>query len=148
MAQLIAAPDLLMTATADVAAIGSSVRAANLAVLAPTGTLLAAAGDEVSAAIASLFSGHAEEYQAVSAQVAAFHGRFVQALSAASGAYAAAEAANANPLGTLADDVLGVINAPTNFLLGRPVIGDGANGVPGTGQAGGDGGILLRFVPS
>ncbi|OSC40512.1 PE-PGRS family protein [Mycobacterium decipiens] len=142
MAYLIAAPDVLATAAADVAAIGSSVTAANLAALAPTSALAAAAGDEVSAAIASLFSGQAEEYQAVSAQVAAFHGRFVRALSAASESYAVAEAANVNLLQPFAEDVLGVINAPTNFLLGRPLIGDGVNGVPGTGQAGGDGGIL------
>ncbi|MCV6985001.1 PE domain-containing protein [Mycobacterium shinjukuense] len=142
MSYLIAAPDLLMTAAADVAVIGSSVRAANLAALAPTSTLMAAAGDEVSAAIATLLSGHAKEYQALSAQVAAFHEQFVRALTAAGQAYAAAEAANANPLQTLVDDTLRVINAPTNFLLGRPLIGDGVDGAPGTGQPGGDGGIL------
>ncbi|ORW07517.1 hypothetical protein AWC15_20015 [Mycobacterium lacus] len=122
--------------------IGSSIRAANLVALAPTSTLMAAAGDEVSAAIASLFSGHAQEYQAIGARAAVFHEQFVQALSAASGAYAAAEAANASPLQTLAENVLGVINAPTNLVLGRPLIGDGTNGTPGTGQAGGAGGIL------
>ena len=35
-----------------------------------------------------------------------------------------------------------MVNAPTNFLLGCPLVGDGTNGVAGTGQAGGDGGIL------
>jgi PPE-repeat protein len=39
-------------------------------------------------------------------------------------------------------DVLGVINAPTNLLLGRPLIGNGTNGAAGTGQPGGAGGIL------
>ncbi|ORV73058.1 PE domain-containing protein [Mycobacterium gastri] len=142
MSYLIAAPDMLTTAAADAAGIASSVRAANLAALSPTSTLMAAAADEVSAAIASLFSGHAQEYQALSAQAAVFHEQFVQALSAASGAYAAAEAANVNLLQTLVDDVLGVINAPTNFLLGRPLIGDGLDAMPGTGQPGGAGGIL------
>src|ERR1700690_1623322 len=33
-------------------------------------------------------------------------------------------------------------NAPTQALLGRPIIGNGANGAAGTGQAGGAGGIL------
>ncbi|GAQ31659.1 PE-PRGS family protein [Mycobacterium pseudoshottsii JCM 15466] len=116
--------------------------AANLAAFAPTSTLMAAAGDEVSTAIASLFAGHAQEYQLLSARAAVFYEQFVQALSTASGAYAAAEAANANPLQILIDDVLGVVNAPTNLLLGRPLIGEGANGAPGTGQAGGAGGIL------
>jgi PPE-repeat protein len=61
--------------------------------------------------------------------------------------------ATSNPVATLlADvrggyvqverDVLGVINAPTNYLLGRPLIGDGTNGAPGTGRAGGPGGFL------
>jgi hypothetical protein len=142
MSYLIAAPGLLAEAAADAAGVSSSMRAANLAAFTPTSTLMAAAGDEVSAAIASLFSGHAHAYQAVSAQAAAFHERFVQALSEASGAYAVAEAANATPLQTLGNDIMGVINAPTNLLLGRPLIGDGTNGTPGTGQAGGDGGIL------
>src|ERR1043165_7740426 len=35
-----------------------------------------------------------------------------------------------------------LINAPTQLLLGRPLIGNGANGAAGTGQAGGAGGIL------
>ncbi|KAA1248191.1 PE domain-containing protein [Mycobacterium simiae] len=143
MSYLITAPDLLTIAAANAEGIGSSVLAANLAALAPTSTLMAAAADEVSAAIASLFSGHAQEYQALSAQAAAFHERFVRALSDASRAYAAAEAANAGPLQVVVDDILGAINAPTNFLLGRPLIGDGVDAMPGTGQPGGAGGILL-----
>lgn len=142
MSYLIAAPDLLATAAANVAGIESAIRAANLAALGPTDTLAAAAADEVSTAIAALFSGHAQEYRAISAQAAAFHARFVQALDGASLAYAAAEAASANPLQTVGDQVLGAINAPTNFFLGRPLIGNGADGTPGTGQNGGAGGIL------
>ncbi|WP_136625721.1 PE family protein, partial [Mycobacterium innocens] len=138
---LVAFPEMLSTAAADMVDIGSSLTAANFAALAPTTAVVAAAGDEVSAAIASLFSGHAQEYQALSAQAAAFHSQFVQALSGAGSAYAAAEAAAANPLQTLVDSVLGVINAPTNLLLGRPLIGDGTNGAAGTGAAGGAGGI-------
>lgn len=135
---VIAVPDLMTTAAADAAGIGSSIGAANLAALAPTSTVVAAAADEVSAAIAQLFSGHALDYQTFSTRVAASYEQFVQALNTASVAYAAAEAANATPLQPLLD----AINAPTNFLLGRPLIGDGRNGVAGTGQAGGDGGIL------
>lgn len=142
MSYLIAVPDVLMTAAAGAAGIGSSVGAANLAAFAPTSALLAAAGDEVSAAIASLFSGHALDYQAASAQAASFQEQFALALGRASGAYAAAEAANVSAVGGVVDQVLGVINAPTNLLFGRPLIGDGANGTPGTGQAGGAGGIL------
>lgn len=142
MSYLIATPDVLTLAAAEAAGIGSSIKAANLSALAPTSTLMAAAADEVSEAIASLFSGHALDYQALSKQVTAFHEQFVQAVNAASGAYAAAEAVNAGPLQPVVDGVLDLINTPTNLLLGRPLIGDGYNGTPGTGQAGGDGGIL------
>ncbi|MCV6966972.1 PE-PGRS family protein [Mycobacterium intermedium] len=142
MSFVLATPDLLTTAAVNLAAIESSIQAANQAAVTPTNTVLAAAADEVSTAIAALFSGQAQEYQAISAQAAAFHERFVQALNGASGAYAAAEAAAASPLQAVGDQVLGVINAPTNLLLGRPLIGNGADGTPGTGQNGGAGGIL------
>lgn len=45
-------------------------------------------------------------------------------------------------LGRAEQTVMNVINAPTNTLLGRPLIGNGTDGPPGTGQAGGPGGIL------
>ncbi|MFV0496452.1 PE domain-containing protein [Mycobacterium sp.] len=142
MSHLVAVPELLSSAAAGVADVGSSVGAANMAASVPTGAVAAAAGDEVSEAVAALFSSYAREYQAIGAQVSAFHGRFVQALQAAGAGYAAAETVNAGPLQVVADGVLEVINTPTNLFLERPLIGDGANGAPGTGQAGGDGGIL------
>ncbi|OBK28849.1 hypothetical protein A5634_19605 [Mycobacterium asiaticum] len=142
MSYVIATPDLLIKAAADAAGIRSSIRSANLAALARTSTLVAAASDEVSVAIATLFSGHAEAYEAASIRVAASYEQFLHALGNASAAYATAEAINAGPLQPVVDGVLGAINAPTNFLLGRPLIGDGFDGVNGTGQAGGDGGIL------
>lgn len=142
MSYLIVTPDLFTTAVAEAAGIGSSISAANLAAWAPTNRLAAAAADEVSTAVASLFSGHAQEYQALSKQVTAFQEEFVRMLSAAGGAYAAAEVVNAGPLQPLVDEVIGAINAPTNLFLGRPLIGNGYDGTPGTGQAGGDGGIL------
>ncbi len=142
MSFVIAAPEMVASAAAHVAGIGSSLSAANVAAATPTTGVVAAAGDEVSAAIAALFSGHAQEYQALSTQAEAFHAQFVQVLSGAGGAYGLAEAVNVSPLQTLEQDVLGVINAPTNLLLGRPLIGDGTSGAPGTGVSGGAGGIL------
>lgn len=136
MEYLIAAQDVLVAAAADLEGIGSALAAANRAAEAPTTGCWAAGADEVSAAIASLFSGNAQAYQALSAQAAAFHQQFVRALSSAAGSYAAAEAANASPM----QAVLDVVNGPTQLLLGRPLIGDGANGGPG--QNGGDGGLL------
>jgi len=93
----------------------------------------------VSAAIAALFGAHGQAYQALSAQGAAFHDQFVQALTAGAGSYAAAEAANASPL----QDLLNLVNAPFEVVLGRPLIGNGANGAPGTGENGAPGGILI-----
>src|SRR5215472_14522587 len=150
MSFVIAAPEMMTAAATDVASIGSTLNAANAAAASPTTGIVAAAQDEVSAAIAALFSAHGQGFQALGAQAAAFHEQFVQALSGAGGAYTAAEAANASPLQalpqpleTLWQDVRAVINLPTNLLLGTPLIGKGANGAPGTGQAGGPGGILF-----
>lgn len=132
MSYVLATPEMVAAAANNLAQIGSTLSAANAAALAPTTGVLAAGADEVSAAVASLFSGHAQAYQTLGTQAAAFHERFIQALSTAAGAYGSAEAANASPL----QQALNVINAPTQTLLGRPLIGNGTNGAPGTGQAG------------
>ncbi|MCV7124189.1 PE family protein, partial [Mycobacterium lacus] len=142
MSYVVAVPEIVGVAARDLAAIGSSLNAARALAAVPTTGVLAAGADEVSAAVASLFSGHAQGYQSLAAQAAVFHDRFVQALTAGAASYASAEAANASPLQALQQGALNLINAPTEALVGRPLIGDGANGAPGTGQAGGDGGIL------
>ncbi len=136
---VVAVPEALATASQDLTGIGSAIRAANAAAAAPTTGVLAAAGDEVSAAIASLFSGNAQQYQALSAQAAAFHSQFVQTLNAGAAAYESTEAAN------VTQTLLSTVNAPTDRLLGRPLIGNGANGTTnaqGVGTPGGAGGIL------
>ncbi|MGB9306650.1 MAG: PE family protein, partial [Mycobacterium sp.] len=132
---LVVAPEFVTAAATDLANVGSTLTQANAAAATPTSQLLAAASDEVSETIAALFGEHAQAYQARSAQAQGFHQQFVQLLTAGAGAYTAAEAANAGPLQPLLD----LINAPTQLLLGRPLIGDGANGatVAGVGQAGG-----------
>jgi hypothetical protein len=85
-------------------------------------------------AIAALFGDHAQAFQSISVQAARFHDQFVQALHAGTASYASAEAANASPLKTLQQDVLGAINTPFVELTGRPLICNGANG--GTGGSG------------
>ncbi len=148
MSFLVVVPEFLTSAAADVENIGSTLRAANAAAAASTTALAAAGADEVSAAVAALFARFGQEYQAVSAQASAFHQQFVQTLNSASGSYAAAEATIASQLQTAQHDLLGAVNAPTETLLGRPLIGDGAplgDGVGvdrGTGGAGGRGGLL------
>lgn len=135
MSFVIATPEMLTTAATDLAKIGSTITAANTAAAA-VAKVLPASADEVSVAVAALFGTHAQEYQTVSAQVATFHDRFVQTLSAAASSYVAAEAVNVE------QSLLAAVNAPTQALFGRPLIGNGADGSPGTGQAGGPGGIL------
>ena len=145
-----ASPDVLASTSQDLSKIGSAIRAANFAAAPSTTSVVAAARDEVSAAISAVFGAHGQQYQALGARVAALQEQFVQTLSSGGLMYAATEAANASPLGaagapaqTLGQDILGVINAPTEALLNRPLIGNGTDGAPGTGQAGGPGGLLV-----
>ena len=143
MSYVIAAPEFVTAAATDLANIGSTLNAANAAASSTTG-VLAAAEDEVSAAIAALFSSHGRGFQALSAQAAAFHDQFVQALSEAGSAYAAAEAANASPLDAAVQGAQSLaVFSPVKDLTGRPLVGNGANGAPGTGENGGPGGILI-----
>ncbi|WP_252183202.1 PE family protein, partial [Mycobacterium tuberculosis] len=149
MSYVIATPEMMATAAFDLARIGSQVSAASAVAAMPTTEVVAAGADEVSAGIAALFSAHAQEYQALSAQAAAFHDQFVHTLTAAARWYTATEIANAAAMRV----VLGAVNAPTQTLLGRPLIGDGAHGTApgqpggagghgGNGGAGGNGGLV------
>ncbi|WP_136625846.1 PE family protein, partial [Mycobacterium attenuatum] len=140
MSYLVAVPEILASSAGDVANLGAALSAANAAAATPTTAMLAAGADEVSAAVASLFSTEAQAYQALSNQMEAFHQQFVAALHAGAGDYASAETTNVLEL--LSQQALNLINAPTNLLLGRPLIGDGANGTA-PGAAGQAGGLLL-----
>ena len=162
MSFLTVVPDEIAAAAADVASIGSSIADAHAAAAGPTTRILAAASDEVSAAITALFNGHGLAFQGLAAQAAAFHQGFQRTLTAGMGSYASAEAANVSPLQSVANTLTAapasatqavenvldnqalqlpedIINAPTNLLLGRPLIGNGANGTAAApnGQAGG-----------
>jgi PE family len=139
---LVVAPAALASAAANLDSIGSALTAANAAAAVPTTGLAAAGGDEVSAALSTLFAEFGEEYQAASAQANTFYLQFVQTLNSGSGSYAAAEAANTSVLQTIEQDILGVINAPTNLLLGRPLLGDGTAGTAANPN-GGAGGLLI-----
>jgi len=149
MSFVIAAPETLTDAARGLASVGSTISAANAAAVASTTGALAPAADSVSAAVATMLSQHGLAYQTLSAQATAFHTRFVQALSRAGEAYVAAEAANASPLQIveeasqpLTQDALRVINAPTELALGRPLIGNGADGTAASPN-GGAGGLLF-----
>src|SRR5271156_7021150 len=104
MTSLVTQPQLMATAAADAAQINSAISAAKAAAAGPTTGLVAAAQDEVSAMTATLFGAYGQEYQAILQQASAFHEQFVAALAAAGNAYAGAEAAASNSLGTLGGD--------------------------------------------
>jgi hypothetical protein len=135
---VIAAPEIVGAAASDLASIGSAISDATAVAAAPTTSLLVAGEDEVSTAVAALFGNYAKDFQTLSAQATAFHDQFVQALSTSAGSYANTEVASAEQF------LLNAVNAPTETLLGRPLIGNGASGgtVNGVGQPGGAGGIL------
>ncbi|MEK0746446.1 PE family protein, partial [Mycobacterium ulcerans] len=136
------APEMVAVAASDLEQLGSTISTANVAAAGSTTTILAAGADEVSAVIAELFGTHALEYQAISTQLSVFHEQFVQTLTNGVGAYSAAELVNVLPLQNVEQDLLNLVNAPTQALFGRPLIGNGADGAAGTGQAGAVGGIL------
>ncbi|OOK72078.1 PE family protein [Mycobacterium kansasii] len=81
--------------------------------------------------MASLFAGHGQAYQRLSAHLTAYHDQFVRTLQSSADAYAGAEAANAAPLQSAGQGLLNLINAPTEALLGRPLVGNGADGPAG-----------------
>jgi hypothetical protein len=95
MSYVMAAPEMMAAAATDVAAIGSTLRAAHLAAAAPTVAVLPAAADEVSASIAQVFSQAAQGFQGLVGKASAFGEHFAQQLNAGAGSYAAAEAVNA-----------------------------------------------------
>lgn len=141
MPLVFATPEIIAAAATDLAQIGSAISGANTAAAAPTTEVLAAGADEVSTVVASLFSRYAQAYQVLGADMAAIHDQFVQALNAGANWYAGVESANSSTLQTVQQDVLGLINAPTQALLGRGLIGDGAAGTA-SHPDGYDGGFL------
>jgi hypothetical protein len=120
-------PDIVSAAVPYLANIGATISDANAAAAASTTELLPAAEDEISAVIAGLFGSYAQDFHALAAQAAGFHDRFAQAVNASAGSYVAAEGANAGALvQTAQQDLLGVVKAPAEALLGRPLIGTGS----------------------
>ena len=77
MSFVVAGPEMVAAAAADLAAIRTSLSASNHAVAVPTIGLEAPAADAVSAAVTAVFGSHAETYQMISAQTVAFHDQLV-----------------------------------------------------------------------
>ncbi|WP_139825191.1 PE family protein, partial [Mycobacterium conspicuum] len=138
MNYVITAPEVMTAAATDLSNLGSTIRSAHASAAALTAAVLAPGADEVSAGIATLFGEYAQGYHAINALAAAFHAQFVQHLNAGAVSYGMADAASAAPL----QDLLDLVNAPFETVLGRPLIGNGADGTPGTGANGQNGGLL------
>ncbi len=107
------APDALAAAASDMVKIGAAVSDASEFAAVPTTSIFPAAADEVSSLLAELFSDVGREFQALSSQASEFQQLFVQTLHMSAASYLATEVEN-------------VINAPTEMLLGRPLIPTGA----------------------
>jgi PE-PPE domain/PE family len=98
MTNVLAQPQAMAAAAADVAGIGSAINDANAAAAGPTTGVLEAAADEVSASAAALFNSYAREYQAITEQAGAFHDEFARLLAAAANGYTETEAAASKAL--------------------------------------------------
>jgi hypothetical protein len=131
MSYVIAAPEMMTSAAADLAAIGANVNAAHMVATAPTVAVVPAAADEVSASIAHLFSQHAANYQAMAGRAAAFQEQVAQHLTASAASFAHAEAANTallqpltasaasigSTIGAVPGQLLNLVNAAVGQLL-------------------------------
>jgi hypothetical protein len=130
MSYVIAAPELMTAAAADLATIGSTLDEAHRAAAAATRAVAPAAADEVSVSIAHLFSQYASGFQALAGKAAAFHEQFVHTLTTGASSYTSTDAASTsflqpivNAIGSLLNDLepgLGTIfeQSPINFALG------------------------------
>ncbi len=129
---LIAAPEALALASVDLTGIGEAIRAARASAAPATTVIAPAAADEVSAAITRLLGDYAADFQALSTRASTFHDGFVQTVLHSATAVAGTEAANGSLLQTLKQDLLGLINAPSYALTGRPLIAPVAPSTPAT----------------
>jgi hypothetical protein len=121
MSYVIAAPEMMTSAAADLATIGSNVNAAHMAAAARTVAVIPGAADEVSTGIAHLFSQHAANYQALAGQAAAFQEQFVQHLTAGAFSYAGIEAQLASFLQN-ANGFVSFIAADVSFIASDPLL--------------------------
>jgi hypothetical protein len=96
MSYVLAAPEMIATAAADVVAVGSTLSAEHRAAAASTVALIPAGADEVSVSIAHLFSRYAEDYQGLAGKAAASQEQFVQNLKLSAVSYTSIEAAIAS----------------------------------------------------
>ncbi len=92
MSYVIAAPEMMTAAAADLTRIGSTLTEEHTAAVASTAGLIPAGADEVSAGIAQLFSRYTQGFQGLAGRAAVFHDQFAQHLAAGAHSYASTEA--------------------------------------------------------
>ena len=140
-AYLVASPEALAMASADLNGIGEAIKQATSLAAPSTTSVLTAAEDEISVAIATVFGTHGQQFQALSAQAELFHSNFAQPDLGWERVFGrGGEAASTMAAFT---DVGGAPFSPFLDLMGRALFGNGVNGAAGlngTGAAGGNGG--------
>lgn len=94
MSFVVAHPDVIAAAAAELHTINAEVRAGNAAAAAPTIGVSPAAADAVSMLTAAQFASHGRLYQEISAQAATLREQLATTLGISAGSYAATEAAN------------------------------------------------------
>jgi hypothetical protein len=99
MSFVIAQPEMLAAAAAELHTINAAVGSGNAAAAAPTTGVVPAAADVVSMLTAAQFASHARLYQEMSAQAATVRDQLATTLGISSGSYAATEAANTTTVG-------------------------------------------------
>jgi len=134
MSFMFVTPDGVQDAAQALSRIHSSLSEASAAVAAPTTGIVAAGQDEVSIAIASLSAA-----SATSSKVSAPRRRRFTRIHQLDGSRGECLSRHRGGQRLTSADAraerAGVINAPTEALLGRPLIGSGSSGAAGTGQA-------------
>ncbi len=99
MSIVIARPELLAAAAAELQSLNTLVVAGNAAAAAPTTGVVPAASDVVSILTAAHFASRARLYQEVSAQAAALRELLATTLGVSAASYDATEAANTTAVG-------------------------------------------------
>jgi hypothetical protein len=125
MSYLIAAPEMMTAAAADLATIESDLSAAHSAAALATTAVTPAAADEVSVGIAHLLSEHARGFAALAGNASVFHERFAQNLKASATWYTRIEGNIAHLLSDYEDaglyqlvrDAIQITIAPAHTLL-------------------------------
>lgn len=145
MSFVIADPEMVTAAAADLAGIRSTLGAAVEAAAGPTTGVAAAAADEVSAAIAHLFGAYGQEFQALNGRAAAFHAELVRLLNGGAASYLSAEVVNVEALlGQSLNGGAAAAADPLSGLLGS-ILGTSSGGSGSVGGIlGGSGGCWTR----